>query len=334
MSVSEARAHVRYPTVLAALDQAGFDVSHLAYRDDDGATALAELARADAVLVWVDPLSVGRTREDLDDLLRLVAAAGTIVFTHPDTILKMGTKDVLYDTRSLTWSLDTHRYESFDDLVGELPSRLAASGARVLKQRRGNGGNGVWKVELIGAEGTPTVRVQHAAPRDGTSEEISLDQLFERMRPYFDGEGHVIDQAFATRVREGMVRAYLVKGEVVGFARQYADRTEPGRDEVAPERVFGIPAAKTMRDADDPEFADLRRRLEREWVPGLQALVDVTDAQLPLLWDCDFLFGPRTDDAEESFVLCEVNVSCVSPFPATAPERVAVALGRELERRR
>lgn len=50
-------------------------------------------------------------------------------------------------------------------------------------------------------------------------------------------------------------------------------------------------------------------------------------AQLPLLWDADFLLGEPTPLAPERFVLCEVNVSSVAPFPpsAVAPLVQAVA---------
>ena len=66
-----------------------------------------QLLSVDGVLVWVDPLSGGRTRAVLDPLLREVAARGPWVSAHPDTILKMGTKEVLYRTRHLGWGMDT-----------------------------------------------------------------------------------------------------------------------------------------------------------------------------------------------------------------------------------
>ena len=68
---------------------------------------------ADGVLVWVNPLQDGeRTREALDPLLREVAAKGPWVSAHPDIILKMGVKEVLYRTRHLGWGADTHLYRS------------------------------------------------------------------------------------------------------------------------------------------------------------------------------------------------------------------------------
>lgn len=333
---SNAQPDIRYPDVLRALSDAGFDVQRLVYLDSELESAREALAEADAVLVWADPISADGDRTLLDDLLRDVAQSGARVYTHPDTILKMGTKDVLFDARSLSWSDDTKRYDSYREFVEQFPKSLSNGLPRVLKQRRGNGGIGVWKVEALKADtvasdsNVSSVRIQHAAPRDGKYEDILLTELWERMRPYFDGSGHLIDQAFARRVSEGMVRVYMVKSEVVGFARQYANKGDQDRERVPSERVFGIPAAKTMLDANDPEFAELRRKLEDEWIGGLQKLLIISDDQLPLLWDTDFLFGPKDESEHDTFLLCEINVSCVSPFPESAPRRLATVLSGEL----
>ena len=334
---SDALREIRYPAVLEALAAEGFDVRHLAYFEEDTERAKETLLASDVVVVWADPISGDRNRVALDDLLREVAATGILVYTHPDTILKMGTKDVLYETRMLSWSHDTHSYPDFESFVERFPRRLENGSARVLKQQRGNGGIGVWKVEAL-AMSNPTigssdvtVRIQHAAPRDGHTEDVPLSDFLERMRGFFDGSGHLIDQAFASRVSEGMVRVYLVKAEVVGFARQCADQGERGAPAVPSDRVFGIPAAKTMLNAACTEFAALRQSMETEWVPGLMDIVGVSLSQLPLLWDADFLFGPKSPEGHDTYLLCEINVSCVSPFPEAAPVRLARALANQFD---
>jgi len=35
------------------------------------------------------------------------------------------------------------------------------------------------------------------------------------------------------------------------------------------------------------------------------------DGQLPIIWDADFLYGPKTPSGDDSYVLCEINVSAV-----------------------
>jgi hypothetical protein len=46
-------------------------------------------------------------------------------------------------------------------------------------------------------------------------------------------------------------------------------------------------------------------------------------ASLPIIWDADFLYGPRTGSGEDSYVLCEINVSSVFAIPDTAPAEIA-----------
>jgi hypothetical protein len=75
--------------------------------------------------------------------------------------------------------------------------------------------------------------------------------------------------------------------------------------------------------------------LELEWLPAVQQLLGIDTVQLPVLWDCDFLLGPRNDAGEDAYVLCEINVSSVSPFPDSAVELVAkAALARAQARRK
>jgi hypothetical protein len=66
--------------------------------------------------------------------------------------------------------------------------------------------------------------------------------------------------------------------------------------------------------------------METEWLPGLQAQLALDDASLPLLWDADFMYGPPTEDGADSYVLCEINVSAVTPFPELAPVKLARAV--------
>ena len=131
----------------------------------------------------------------------------------------------MYRTRDIGWGCDTHLYLGMDELRRELPLRLAAGKARVLKQYRGNGGNGVWKVELAADYRATTpadetlVNARHAK-RGCVEENIPLIEFFERCAQYFAGDGRIIDQEYQTRLPEGMIRCYLVHNKVGGFGHQ------------------------------------------------------------------------------------------------------------------
>jgi glutathione synthase/RimK-type ligase-like ATP-grasp enzyme len=137
----------RFADLFRAFGAKRIHVEPAIYHDDFCEEAREQLMQVDGVLVWVNPIEGGRDRSVLDSMLRDVAAAGVFVSAHPDVILKLGTKEVLYRTRNLGWGCDTYLYASLDQMVQELPLRLTVGKPRVLKQHRGNGGNGVWKVQ-------------------------------------------------------------------------------------------------------------------------------------------------------------------------------------------
>jgi hypothetical protein len=289
-----------------------------------------QLMDAHGVLVWVDPISGGKDRGRLDALLRDVAASGAWVSAHPGVILKMGAKSVLYDTQGLRWCGEVHRYVSAAALSAAFPARLRTDRRRVLKQNRGNGGLGVWKVELTGEGADPPVRVHHQQG-DAESEVLPLAVFMERCGDYFAGGGLIIDQPFFPRVYEGMVRCYMCEGELAGFSEHLPRGAAPERpDDPPPMTHSGEPmsATKIMYGPDEPAFAGLRARMEREWTPALLERLRIDPAMLPALWDADFVRGPKAADGADSYLLCEINVSAVSPFPPTAPAKLAAVAMR------
>jgi hypothetical protein len=283
-----------------------------------------QLVRLDGVLVWVDPISDGHDRSKLDPMLREVAAKGVWVSAHPDVILKMGTKEVLFRARRLGWGMETFLYRTLDELKVELPLRLA-SGPRVLKQNRGNGGIGTWKVELA-AHGTSKVgldtivRVLHAG-RGSVEEDLRLGDFMNRCEQYFTGDGRMIDQPFQPRLQDGMIRCYMVRDQVAGFGHQLIKALMPSPPGTEPEQ----PGPRIMYGADEPVFQALRQKMESEWTPAMMRLLDIDPASLPVIWDADFLYGPKTESGEDTYVLCEINVSAVFPFPEQATARIAQA---------
>lgn len=63
--------------------------------------------------------------------------------------------------------------------------------------------------------------------------------------------------------------------------------------------------------------------METDWTPQMMRVLDIDADSLPVLWDADFLYGPRTASGEDTYVLCEINGSSVIPFPEQAPAEVA-----------
>jgi hypothetical protein len=318
----------RLHPVAQALAARDISVEPVVYSESASREIRERLLACDGVVCWVDPLTDGKDRSDLDSILRHVASNGVWVGSHPDVILSMGTKEVLYRTHDVGWGGNTHLYETFEQFRRKFPARLKSSGTRVLKRYRGNGGQGVWKVTLSPGD---QVLLQQATDRDGKTSQATLAAFIASCEGYFAGEGRLIDQPFQPRIVEGMVRSYFCADEVIGFARQFA----PGHSEGAPDpNTFGLPAAKTMFPPTEAQFARLRQSLEREWIPRMMTTLALERSRLPVLWDADFLFGPKTADGSDTYVLCEINASCITPFPPEAPAKIADHVVRMLTTRR
>ncbi len=208
-------------------------------------------------------------------------------------MLGLGTKDVLFETRDLPFGSGVHRIESLAQLVAELPPRLSL-GARVLKQHRGHSGIGVWRVEQSADGG---LLVQHAQ-RGSTPQRMDLAALQATLAPYFEpaAGGHMIDQAWQSRLAEGMVRAYLVEDRVAGVGIQAVNALHSEAQ---------VPGSRLYHGPELPEFQMLKQQLESSWITLLRERVGLARERLPLLWDRGFMLAHPVADGAERFVLCE-----------------------------
>ncbi len=306
----------RFSPLFETLTALGAKAEPAVFHPDFTEDVYQQLLKVDGVLVWVNPIQDGHDRSVLDAMLRRVADAGVFVSTHPDIIMKMGTKEILFQTRHMEWGTDTHIYASPADMRLQLPGRLQAGEARVLKQNRGHSGFGVWKVQAITpgepiTEATP-IRVRHAE-RGSVEKVVTFGEFVMLCEQYFAGEGKMIDQAYQARLPEGMIRCYLVHDKVAGFGHQAINALYPAPDGVPPEEA-PQPGPRLYYPPDLPDFQTLKHKLEQNWIAELQKLLDIPTESLPVLWDADFLLGPKDHD-DDTYVLCEVNVSSVAPYP-------------------
>ncbi len=310
----DARTEEKYKDLAAALSAKGFEVKSILYNDGIADTRATALLPYHAILVWVNPIEQGKNRNRLDALLVALADKGCFVSTHPEVILKIGTKDVLYKTRDMGWGGDTQIYNSYEDFVERFPQSIRASGIRVLKQYRGNGGNGVFKIVLHekGNELTVVHAVSGEAPQT-----YSWSDFFAAFSPYFSNKGLLIDQEWNKNIHNGMVRCYLSGTKVAGFGYQEINAlytlNNQDTNEIYP------PSKRYYFTEQCGLFQDLKSIMENEWVPALQQRMAIPDQKMPLIWDADFFINEtNSESAAEKYTLCEINVSCVSPFPPSA----------------
>jgi hypothetical protein len=311
------RAASRFAALFDAFEQAGIAVEPAVYHDDFCDEVEAQLSALRGVLVWHNPIEGGRNRACLDAMLGRVAARGVFVSAHPDTIQRMGTKDVLVEVRDLPFGSDAQRVDSVAQLEADLPRRLA-QGPRVLKQHRGHSGIGVYRVAQ---EGAGVFSIRHAE-RGAVEERGPFSLVAQRLAPYFADGGHMVDQAWQPRLAEGMVRAYMVRDRVAGFGFQAVNALFPApAGAPAPQ-----PGPRLYSGPEDARFQRLRQQLEGEWIALLVDRLTMAHERLPILWDADFLFGEMHGPAGERHVLCEINVSSVAPYPDSATPMIVAAM--------
>ena len=313
----------RYHQIFSELQALGIEAEPAVYCEEMHDEVHAQLIKADGALVWVNPLEGDRTRERLDAMLRDVAATGRFVSAHPDVILQMGVKEVLHRTRHLGWGTDTRLYRSAREFRDGFPAQLRSAGPRVIKQNRGNAGQGVWKVEW-GEQPTgrsPVVTVLEA--RHGSMPEtLPLEDFMPRCETYFGWGGCIIDQPFQRRLPDGMIRCYMGVDKVVGFGHQKIRALIPPPPE-GPDAPAAQPGPRNMYGPEAAQFQALRTKMETEWTPQMMKVLGLQRNSLPIIWDADFLYGPRSAAGEDTYVLCEINISCVFAIPDEAPAAIA-----------
>jgi hypothetical protein len=187
----------------------------------------------------------------------------------------------------------------------------------------------VWKVEWIEQPGSRTGLVSVLeARRRSTPETLSLETFMARCQPYFACAGCIIDQPFQPRLPEGMIRCYVGVDKVVGFGHQLIKALLPLPTE-GPNSPAAQPGPRIMHGPDAAQFQALRTKMETEWTPQMMQVLGIDAASLPIIWDADFLYGPRTAAGDDTYVLCEINVSSVFAIPDQAPAAIApLALNR------
>src|SRR6516225_3059454 len=118
----------RFYRIFEELAAVGIRAEPAVYDEDFADDVCRQLLAANGVLVWVDPIHQGKTRELLDPLVRELAVNRPWVSAHPDVILKMGVKEVLHRTRHLGWGADTQLYRTVSEFRQALPAHLQTGG--------------------------------------------------------------------------------------------------------------------------------------------------------------------------------------------------------------
>jgi hypothetical protein len=181
----------------------------------------------------------------------------------------------------------------------------------------------VWKVEAASSSSDDVLPVRVLqAQRGSVIEDTTLDDFMSRCESYFGDGGCIIDQPFQPRLPAGMIRCYVGIDKVVGFGHQLIKALIPPPPEGldSPEAQ---PGPRIMHGPDAAPFQALRTQMETEWIPQMMETLGIARGELPIIWDADFLYGARTPSGDDTYVLCEINVSSAFAIPDQAPAAIA-----------
>ena len=310
-SKRKALTEEKYCRLANQLLEEGVVVDSVLYHDSRAEKLALELAQYSAILVWVNPIEQETDRTVLDQLLRQLSDKGVVVSAHPETILKIGTKEILYDTRGEEFGGDVKCYRSFEDFRDQF-FHSNQEEFRILKQYRGNGGNGVFKIDLSQKDRN-RIGVTSAS-RGDQQLVLTINEFLDQFNKYFHQGNLLIDQAWNSNIVNGMVRCYLCGDKVAGFGYQEVNALYPVINS-----VFRKPSPRYYFSENCGLFADLRQAMEGKWVARLQEVARLHNELLPVIWDADFFINKiNAEQTGQRYSLCEINVSCVSPFPESS----------------
>lgn len=296
------------------------------YVKDEHDEFFKTLSRFDGVLVRCIPgqiAAAGGDQRRFDD--SMTALAATIpVWPTPGVVEKMGAKDALCQIKDMDIGLpDTFGYSSPEDLRAGFRKSIAFQ-PRVVKQNRGDWGEGIWIVSLKSRDYCSTFGEREAADdellvlmeaSDNHEEEHSVAEFLEfcvggrsagsgewestGAGRYFDGGvdagGQMVDQRYLPRISEGEARFLMVGADVSGIEHYVYVGGVSGETKT------------TLHAPDAPEFAGIRRLLEAE-LGTLVRKLGLAMKDLPLLWAADFI---PVDNHRSSHVVGEFNCACL-----------------------
>ena len=176
------------------------------------------------------------------------------------------------------------------------------------------------------------MRVLHAQ-RGSYRRRCRSTTFMSRCETYFGWGGCIIDQPFQPRLPDGMIRCYMGGRSRASDTNYIKALIEPPPE--GPDSPEAQPGPRIMHGPDATSVSGVADKMENEWTPQMMETLGIDEPSLPVIWDADFLYGPRDAAGADTYVLCEINVSSCFAIPDEAPAAIArtvrIRLLREFE---
>ena len=266
----------------------------------------------DGYISRVNPGNIPGGEQGYFKLLTSLSVAGLVGMSTPGEMMAYGAKDALVKLNDTDLvPSDTAAYYDVETFHNTFPTSLSY-GERVLKQNRGSTGSGIWRVRLADEKAAANVTPGTALPLDtklrcteavdNHTEVRELGEFMDFCDQYIVGDnGMLVDMRFMPRIVEGEIRILLVGPHPVFVVHK---KPAEGGDAFSATLFSG--AKYTYQKPEEwQELVDMFAEARPVIAENLGG------DNIPLIWTADFMLADDDETGEDTYVLGEINCSCV-----------------------
>ena len=294
--------------ILNAIEEAtGYRTEIVFYRPNKKYELLDYLKEnAQSVISRINPGNL-KGVDEYFQFLKALSNSGVEVHTHPDVMINLDFKDILYKLEGTPLGdADTYFYHTYTDFVSKFPANLEKYGIRVLKTNYGSTGEGVYLVSKKDDGSIFTVEAVNNQKYyyDDINEFLhKFEENFEEddeNAAYFQGKAGFVGCRYLERIAEGEIRVLLVNNKAISVVHK-----KPQEGEFSATLFSG--AQYKYESPEDPKWEAVMQITN----DGLQNIKPFLAGQnYPLLWTMDYILD-YNEDGSDKYVLSEINCSCV-----------------------
>ena len=299
--------------IVNAIKEQGWEAEVIYFHPDKSEEIYTQVSENfDAYISRVNPGNIPGGEKGYFELLSKLADAGLVGMSTPADMMAYGAKDALVKLNDTPLVPDdTAAYYEVEELHNTFPTSLSY-GERVLKQNRGSTGEGIWRVRLADEELAQSVEPGTALPLDtklkcteavdNHTEERELGEFMDFCDQYIIGDnGMLVDMRFMPRIVEGEIRILLVGPHPVFVVHK---KPAEGGDAFSATLFSG--AKYTYQKPEEwQELVDMFAEARPVIAENLGG------DNIPLIWTADFMLADDDETGEDTYVLGEINCSCV-----------------------
>ncbi|MBS9780702.1 MAG: Cj0069 family protein [Moraxellaceae bacterium] len=263
----------------------------------------------DGYISRVNPGNIASGEKGYFETLRKLSDAGLVGMSHPDAMTNFGAKDALVKLAETDLvPNDTYAYYTVEDFTKTFPKSISY-GERVLKQNRGSTGEGIWRVQIeesvdykAGDSLPLDTKLKCTEAVDNHVEYNTLGDFMKFCEQYIVGDnGMLVDMRFMPRIKEGEIRILLIGDKPI-----FVVHKKPADAEDAFSATLFSGAKYTYDKPED--WAELMDMFNAS-LPTISDKLGGFD--IPLIWTADFMLGDKDEAGNDTYVLGEINCSCV-----------------------